>query len=65
VGHSWLVDLIRNQITVYQNQGSEFSPVDVAGRDSVKVLAPFPAIEFSPRRLFQVVGWLKAPSGDR
>ncbi len=59
VGHYWLVDLVRNQITVYQNTGSEFSPVDVAGRDSVKVLAPFLSIEFSSRRLFQVVGWLK------
>ncbi len=49
---------------MYQNGPTGFTAVDVAGSDAVKALAPFATIEFSTRRLFQVVGWLKGPGGS-
>jgi Uma2 family endonuclease len=60
VGYYWLVDLIRGQLTVYRHTEQDYEPIDIAGRESSKVLPPFSSIEFSARRLFQVVSWLKA-----
>lgn len=54
VGHYWLVDLTRGQITVYQRGGADYEPVDVAGRTSVKALAPFGEVAFDAGRVFML-----------
>jgi Uma2 family endonuclease len=61
VGHYWLVDLTRNQLTVYRRGERDYEPVDVAGRESVKALAPFDAIEFSARRVFMLADVTAGP----
>jgi Uma2 family endonuclease len=52
VGHYWLVDLVRRQITVYVRRATTFEPVDVAGVEAEKPLAPFVARPFMTRRVF-------------
>ena len=54
VEHYWLVDLVRSQLTVYRRGERDFEPVDVAGRTTVKTLAPFDGLEFDARRVFML-----------
>jgi len=52
VGHYWLLDLVRSQLTVYGRGERDYEPIDVAGRASVKALAPFEGAEVDARRVF-------------
>lgn len=52
VGHYWLVDLSRRQITVYARRDGSFEPIDVAGVEAEKPLAPFVERPFVTRRVF-------------
>jgi|JI10StandDraft_1071094.scaffolds.fasta_scaffold236219_2 Uma2 family endonuclease len=52
VGHYWLLDLVRSQLTVYGRGERDYEPIDVAGRTSVKALAPFEGAEVDARRVF-------------
>lgn len=56
VGHYWIVDLLRAQITVYGRGAQDYEPLDVAGRSAVKPLAPFDGGEFDARRVFLLLG---------
>ena len=55
VGHYWLVDLEREQLTVYARGEGDYEPFAVAGRSSMKKLAPFDEIEFDARRVFMLM----------
>lgn len=59
VTHYWLVDLGREQITVYGRGEGAYEPVDIAGRHAVKPLAPFEGVEFVAGRVFVMVQALK------
>ncbi len=48
VGHYWLVDLDREQLTVYQRGEVSYEPHDVAGRQTVNLSLPSLASSFSP-----------------
>ena len=61
VGHYWLVDLTRNQLTVYRRGERDYEPVDVAGRESRKMLAPFDEAEFEARRVFMLADVAREP----
>lgn len=52
VGHYWLVDLTLGQILVYRRGAKGYDPIDVAGRETVKALAPFESMSFDARRVF-------------
>ena len=59
VGHYWLVDLLRGQLTVYRRGERDYEPVDVAGRTTVKALAPFDEVAFDAGRVFMLVELLR------
>ena len=59
VGHYWLVDLDRDQLLVYRRGERGYEPIDVAGRETVKVLPPFETVEFSAKRVFLLAAWMK------
>lgn len=56
VGHYWIVDLSRNQLTVYRRGDRSWDPIEIAGRESVKPLPPFESVEFSAQRVFLLSG---------
>lgn len=56
--HYWLVDVQRMQITVYQRGERSFSPVAVVGRDDVRRLPPFEAVEFESKWVFLIADFV-------
>lgn len=52
VGHYWLVDLLRQQLTVYQRGSRDYEPVEVLGREGVKAIPPFEAVDIVAQRVF-------------
>lgn len=52
VSHYWLVDLSREQLTGYRRGEAGYEPIEVAGRESIKVLPPFESVEFHAKRVF-------------
>jgi len=52
VGHYWLVDLLRRQLTVYKRGARDYEPVEVLGREGVKALPPFETTELVAQRVF-------------
>lgn len=63
VGHYWLIDLDRQQLTVYRRTDAGFVPIEVAGRGARKPLPPFEAAEFEADRVFLLAGHLGLDSG--
>ena len=52
VDHYWLVDLLRQELTVYQRGARDYEPVEILGRAGVKALPPFESIEVVAHRVF-------------
>lgn len=55
VEHYWLVDLDREQITVYRRNERRYEPIEVVGAEAIKPLPPFEAIAFEAQRIFLMV----------
>ena len=52
VGHYWLVDLLRQQLTVYRRGSRDYEAVEILGREGVKAVPPFETIELIAQRVF-------------
>lgn len=64
VGHYWLVDLFRQQITVYQRGARDFEPVEILGREGTKALPPFEMTDLVAKRVFLLADLLRQ-QGER
>lgn len=62
VGHYWLVDLVREQLTVYRRGALAYEPIEVAGREATKPLPPFETIEFQAGRMFLLAAMIREPA---
>lgn len=56
VGYYWIVDLSREQLTVYRRGEHRYEPIEVAGRGAIKTLPPFESISFAANRIFLMSG---------
>lgn len=52
VGHYWLVDLLRQQLTVYRRGSRDYEAVEILGREGVKAVPPFETIDLVAQRVF-------------
>jgi Uma2 family endonuclease len=64
VGHYWLVDLFRQQLTVYQRGVRDYEPVEILGREGVKALPPFETTDLVAKRVFLLADLLKQEGGS-
>lgn len=62
VGHYWLVDLAREQLTVYRRGARSYEAVEVAAGDTKKPLPPFESVNFLPHRVFLMSSLSKHPT---
>lgn len=63
VGHYWLVDLLREQLTVYRRGERRYEPIEIAGPEAVKALPPFEMVEFAAKRVFLLSGITRPGEG--
>lgn len=63
MGHYWLVDLFRQQLTVYQRGTRDHEPVEILGREGTKALPPFEATDLVAKRVFLLADLLRQEGG--
>lgn len=59
VGHYWLVDLLRQELTVYRQGARDYEPIEILGREGVKALPPFETVELIAQHVFLLTDLVK------